>query len=160
VIAVLSDTHLPRGGRRLPDACVELLGVADVVIHAGDLARREVLEELRALAPRVEAVHGNVDDAEVRALLPKRKVVEAEGLWIGVVHIPGPAVGRHERLRSWFPGCDVVVYGHTHAPEVHDVDGVWILNPGSPTERRRALTHTMAVIEGGAPRLVDVGAPL
>jgi putative phosphoesterase len=158
VIAVVSDTHLPRGGRRLPEACVELLGAADVVIHAGDLVRREVLDELRAVAPRVEAVHGNGDDAEVSALLPKRTVVEAEGLRIGVVHIPGPAVGRHERLRSWFPGCDVVVYGHTHAPEVHDADGLWILNPGSPTVRRRAPTHTMAVIEAGAPRLVDLVA--
>jgi putative phosphoesterase len=112
-----------------------------------------VLEELRELAP-VAAVRGNMDDAALYAALPERTVVEVEGLRFGLVHDPGPAAGRHERLRSWFPGCGLVVYGHTHRPEATLDEGVWIVNPGSPTERRRSPAHTMAVIRDGRPQLV------
>jgi putative phosphoesterase len=114
-----------------------------------------VLEDLREFGP-VEAVHGNMDDAALRRVLPAEQVVEAEGLRIGLVHDPGPRHGRHERLRAAFPGCDVVVYGHTHLPEAVPGDDVWIVNPGSPTERRRAPTHTMAVIRDGFPQLVEI----
>lgn len=155
-VAVVSDTHLPRGARRLPGECLELVREADVVIHAGDFVTVVVLEELRALARRLEGVHGNMDEPALRALLPERAVVEAEGLSIGVVHDPGPTVGRPERLRAWFPDCSVVIYGHTHMPELVEADGIWILNPGSPTERRRAPTHSMAVIEAGSPRLREL----
>ncbi len=102
-------------------------------------------------------MHGNVDDAEVRALLPARTVVEAEGLRIGVVHIPGRKAGREERLAGWFPGCHAVVYGHTHIPQVERYgDRVWILNPGSPTERRRAPFHSMVVVRRREPVLVEL----
>jgi uncharacterized protein len=114
-----------------------------------------VLEALRELGP-VEAVHGNMDDAALRGVLPRERVVDAEGLRIGLVHDPGPRHGRHERLRAAFPGCDLVAYGHTHLPEAVLDDGVWILNPGSPTERRRAPAHTMAVIRDGFPQLVEI----
>jgi uncharacterized protein len=105
-----------------------------------------VLEELAAFAP-VEAVHGNMDEAALKAALPERRVVAVERVRIGLVHIPGPSVGRDERLASWFPGCDAVVYGHTHVPQVERHRSVWIVNPGSPTERRRAPGHSMAVLE-------------
>ena len=114
-----------------------------------------MLEELRGFAP-VTAVHGNVDEPELREALPERVVAEAEGVRIGLVHDPGPRAGRHPRLRGWFPGCDMVAYGHTHAPEVERSDGVWIVNPGSPTERRRAPAHTMVVVERGMPILVEL----
>jgi putative phosphoesterase len=104
-----------------------------------------VLEELRGFAP-VEGVHGNMDDAELRALLPARRVVEVEGRRIGIVHEPGARAGREARLAAWFPGCELVVYGHTHLPELVTFGGVQILNPGSPTERRRAPTRSMAVV--------------
>jgi putative phosphoesterase len=103
----------------------------------------------------VEAVYGNMDDAELKASLPETRVVEVGGRRIGVVHIPGPAAGRRGRLVARFPGCAAVVYGHTHVPELVEHEGVWIVNPGSPTERRRAPAHTMAVLEvpsGGALR--------
>jgi uncharacterized protein len=125
-------------------------------LHAGDFVTATVLDELRALAREVVGVHGNMDEPALRALLPERAVVDADGARIGVVHDAGPAAGRHERLRSWFPDCDVVVYGHTHMPEVAEADGVWILNPGSPTERRRAPTRTMAALEAGVPRLLTL----
>ena len=107
-----------------------------------------VLEELRSLAP-VEAVYGNMDEPALRESLPKERVAEVAGARIGVVHIPGPAAGREARLSARFPGCDAVVYGHTHIPQVARLgsDGVWILNPGSPTERRRGPVHSMLVLE-------------
>jgi hypothetical protein len=125
------------------------------VLHVGDLTAASVLEELRALAP-VEAVHGNMDEWPLQELLPERRVVEAGGLRIGLVHDAGPAAGRHERLRAAFPGCGLVAYGHTHLPEVTLDAGVWIVNPGSPTERRRAPGHTIAVVREGRPELVSV----
>ena len=107
-----------------------------------------MLEELRGLAP-VEAVYGNMDEPALRELLPEERVVEVAEARIGVVHIPGPAAGREARLAARFSGCDAVVYGHTHIPQVarFGAGGVWILNPGSPTERRRGPVHSMLVLE-------------
>jgi putative phosphoesterase len=99
-----------------------------------------------------------MDDDGLRSALPVRTTAELDGLRIGLVHDGGAAVGRHERLRELFAGCDVVAYGHSHMPEVSRVEGVWILNPGSPTERRRAPGHTMIVIRDGEPELVPVRA--
>jgi hypothetical protein len=146
-VAIISDTHLPRGGRRLPQACVERLRLADMILHAGDLVAVAVLAELEALGPPVFAVHGNVDADDVRARLPERRVVDAGGVRIGMVHDAGPARGRLERLRSGFApdGCAAVVFGHSHIP-LHERSadgGFQIFNPGSPTDRRRQPRHTM-----------------
>lgn len=121
---------------------------ADLIVHAGDFVTLSVLEELRELAP-VEAVYGNMDEPALRESLPEERVAEVAGARVGVVHIPGPAAGREARLAARFPGCDAVVYGHTHIPQVARLgpEGVWILNPGSPTERRRGPVHSMLVLE-------------
>lgn len=153
MIALLGDTHMPRGTRRLPDDCLRLLDEAEAVLHVGDFTETSVLEALQKLAP-VHAVHGNMDEWPLPETLPARLVTELAGLSIGLVHDPGPAAGRHARLRGWFPGCALIAYGHTHRPEIAFAGGVWIVNPGSPTERRGAPHHTMAFIEGGRPRLV------
>ena len=145
-VAVVADTHLPRGGRRLPAACVRELERADLILHAGDVVAESVLEELGRLGP-VEAVYGNMDEPSLRDALPEERVVEVEGARIGLVHMPGPATGREARLVARFPGCAAVVYGHTHVPQVERFGDVWILNPGSPTERRRAPVHSMLVLE-------------
>jgi putative phosphoesterase len=159
VVEVISDTHLPRGTRELPAACVEALRDADLILHGGDVTTAAVLRDVERLG-RVEAVYGNMDDQALRESLPKERIVEIAGARIGMVHIPGPLAGRAERLVRRFPGCDAVVYGHTHIPEVTRHDDVWILNPGSPTERRKAPSHTMLVlrIEDGAiePELVEL----
>jgi putative phosphoesterase len=149
VAAVIADTHLPRGARRLPDACVERLRAADLVIHAGDFSAPSVLDELRTLGPPVAAVHGNVDTPELRALLPAERVIDlgpTHPARIGLVHDAGPAKGRLERMRRRFPGCAAVVFGHSHIP-LHETapDGFQIFNPGSPTERRRQPAHTMGI---------------
>ena len=158
-IAVISDTHQPRGSRALPPRCVEELRAADLILHAGDVVAAGYLEELRALGP-VEAVHGNMDDAELRARLPARLVVEAGAVRIGMIHDAGPAAGREGRLAAAFPGCAAVVYGHTHVPQVERRAGVWIFNPGSPTERRRAPPRALLVIdvegEALAPQLIEL----
>lgn len=160
LVAIIADTHMPRGARRLPGACVERLRAADLILHAGDVVSEEVFEELTALGPPVRAVHGNVDDLALCERLPESLVVDAAGLRIGMTHDPGPRVGRESRLAARFPGCAAVVYGHTHQPQVARVGETWILNPGSPTERRRAPSHTMLVLEimGSAitPELIDV----
>jgi putative phosphoesterase len=104
----------------------------------------------------VAAVHGNLDEPAIRQALPEQLVVDAEGLRIGLVHEAGPAAGREKRLLARFPGCGVVVYGHTHRPKVARVGESWIVNPGSPTERRRAPNHTMAVVRRGRPALVHL----
>jgi hypothetical protein len=150
---------MPRGSRRLPDECLRMLAASDLILHAGDIVAASVLEELRALAP-VHAVHGNTDEPALKAALPETRVVEIAAARIGMVHEPGPAAGRAARLAARFPGCDAVVYGHTHLPEVTRHRSIWILNPGSPTERRRAPARTMILLdaeEGGIRHeLVDV----
>jgi putative phosphoesterase len=154
VLAVISDTHMPRGGRRLPKECVERIKAADLLLHAGDLMTVDVLRELEALGPPVAAVHGNMDTAELRRLLPPERVVEAAGARIAIVHDAGPRAGRLDRMRRRFGDrADAVVFGHSHVP-LHEraPDGFQIFNPGSPTERRRAPTHTMGMAraENGA----------
>src|SRR3954466_13771129 len=141
--AVISDTHLPRGARRLSDVCVRLLREADLILHAGDFTATSALEELRALGPPVTAVHGNVDEPTLRRELPERRVVEAAGARIAMVHDAGPRRGRVERLRAAFPDADAVVFGHSHMPLHDESGGFQIFNPGSPTERRRSPTRSM-----------------
>jgi putative phosphoesterase len=153
IVAVIADTHLPRGARRIPEACLARLRTADLILHAGDVVAEPVLNELEALGPPVHAVHGNMDDAPLRERLPQTLVVETGEVRIGMTHDPGPRAGREERLARRFPGCAAVVYGHTHLPQVAQAGDVWILNPGSPTERRRAPKHTMLVLEIVAGRI-------
>jgi uncharacterized protein len=158
LVAVISDTHLPWGARRPPEACLQHVRRADLILHLGDFSTLAVLEELEALGPPLQAVSGNADEPALRARLPTELVVEADGARIGLVHIPGPAVGRADRLVRRFPGCDAVLFGHTHLPQVERHENVWVLNPGSPTERRRGPFHSMLLLEvnGGAvsPELV------
>jgi putative phosphoesterase len=134
---------------------------AELILHAGDVVGAAVLEELERLAP-VEAVAGNMDEPALLAALPERRVVDVDGARIGMVHAPGPAVGRGERLVAAFPDCHAVIYGHTHMPEVSRLGEVWVLNPGSPTERRGAPAHSMLMLEAESgqirPELVTLSA--
>jgi hypothetical protein len=144
-LAILSDTHLPRGSRTIPADCLRRCRESDAILHAGDLIDVTVLELLRSLGPPVHAVHGNVDSAAVRAILPDRLELDLAGVRFGIAHIPGPAAGRLARLRAAFPSADAVVFGHTHMPEHAEAAGFQIFNPGSPTDRRRAPAHTMGL---------------
>jgi putative phosphoesterase len=154
VIAVLADTHMPRGARRLPERCVELITAAEAVIHAGDFVAASALEEVQALCPVVHAVHGNVDEEPLRRSLPAELEVGISRRTVAITHDAGPAKGRLARLRRRFPAADAVVFGHSHLP-LHEVEGGFqIFNPGSPTERRRAPGPSMGVLNCGKTGLV------
>jgi putative phosphoesterase len=144
----------------LPDACVKLMRGADLVLHAGDFVSSAFLDELRALGPPVEAIHGNMDEPALRTTLPKQHAVEVEGARIGMVHDAGPRAGREARLAVRFEDCEAVVYGHTHVPQIERFQHLWVLNPGSPTDKRGQPVHTMIVlrIRGGriTPELVTL----
>jgi putative phosphoesterase len=148
-VAVISDTHLPRGARRLPEACLRELRDADAILHAGDIASVGAYEALCALGPPVYAVVGNVDEPALGEVLPEERVVELGGVTFGMRHI---AVSE-ESLLERFPGCAAVVFGHSHLPVVERRGAVWLLNPGSPTERRRAPFHSMIVVRIGGGEL-------
>ena len=157
VVAIIADTHMPRGSRALPEGCVERLLAADAIVHAGDFTGPEVLAELEALA-RAEgrerpfvAVHGNVDAPEVVRELPERAQTQLGGETFAVIHDAGLSRGRLERMRREFPDADAVVFGHSHKPLLEREGGFQIFNPGSPTERRRAPSRSMgmALVEDG-----------
>ena len=145
LIAVIADTHMPRGARRLPGECVEKIAAADLLLHAGDFSSATTLAELELIGPPVLAVHGNVDDEELRRRLPAERVLEIDGALIAMTHDAGPAKGRLARTRRRFPDAQACVFGHSHSPLREEADGFQIFNPGSPTERRRSPQHTMGL---------------
>ena len=154
-LAILADTHMPKGDRRLPDACLRELERAELILHLGDFSTTAMLEELERIGPPLAGVHGNVDDPELRRRLPEQLELELGGVRIALVHDSGPTRGRLARLRRRFPGADGVLFGHSHLP-LHERDpesGFQIFNPGSPTERRRAPARTMGIGELSAGRL-------
>lgn len=153
MIAVLADTHMPKGGRALPAGCVKRIAEAEALIHAGDFSAASVLEELETLCPVVLAVHGNVDDPELQRRLPESLEVELGGRTVALLHDAGPAKGRLERLRARFPAADAVVFGHSHLPLHECAGGFQIFNPGSPTERRRAPRRSMGLLHPDPPGL-------
>ena len=151
-LAIISDTHLPHGHRALPEQCRERLSAADLIIHAGDFNAHTVLASLRELG-EIVAVQGNNDDAVLQRALPREIELEVGGVRIGVVHDAGSGPRRGARLAGQFPRCQLVIFGHSHIP-LHEIDertGFQILNPGSPTDKRRQPQFTMAWarIEGG-----------
>lgn len=154
-VAVLSDTHSPRRWKGCPPAVAAALDGADLILHAGDVCAVSTLEELSGFAP-VRAVQGNNDGPDIAAWgAPERLEFELDGVRVAMIHDSGPSAGRPARLRRWFPEADLVVFGHSHIPmnELHD--GQRILNPGSPTDRRRQPEGTMAVLEIVAGQLVQ-----
>lgn len=156
-VALIADTHLGEAGE-LPSPCAELIANADLVLHAGDVSSAAALARMRAIGPPLEAVQGNVEDAELRASLPPARELRVESVRFALVHDAGPAKGRLERLRARFPTAQVVVFGHSHMP-LHEVaEGFQIFNPGSPTQRRRAPRRSMGLawVEGGEVRLEHV----
>jgi hypothetical protein len=155
-IAVISDTHMPRKGFALPPACLERLSAADLIVHAGDWSSIEAVAMVRGIGPPVVGVRGNVEEAAVRAALPATAEAEAGGVRIGVVHDGGPGAGRLGRLRRRFPAADAVVFGHSHIPWHEAADGFQVVNPGSPTDRRRSPRHTMAELEVEGGRVAAV----
>jgi uncharacterized protein len=140
---VLADTHIPRRSRALPEELVPYLTEADLILHAGDLLEASVLDELSTHAP-VYAVRGNVDLPEVD--LPETLEFDFGGATIAMIHDSGRKEGRRKRLHRRFPEARAIVFGHSHIPFLEDEDGLLLLNPGSPTDRRRQPRHTFALL--------------
>ena len=159
-MGVISDTHIPSRARALPEEVLRLFAGVARILHAGDVSTQAVLASLGTLAP-VTAVAGNVEDPALAASLPEAVSLTIGGLPIGMIHNSGRSVGRRERMRRRFPGCRVVVYGHSHQPLIEDRDGILLLNPGSACDPRSARIPTVAILEidGGRPRaeLVPLG---
>ncbi len=140
---VIADTHIPRRAKALPEKLVPYLKRADLILHAGDLISPSLLKEIALYAP-VHAVRGNVDPPEVD--LPETLEFEFGGASIAMIHDSGRKEGRRRRLKKRFPNARVVVFGHSHIPFLEDEDGLLLLNPGSPTDKRRQPDHTFALL--------------
>jgi putative phosphoesterase len=155
-IAVLADTHAPLRWRSCPPEVARNLEGVDLILHAGDVCRAWVLDELRGFAP-VRAVLGNNDTRDVADWgAPETLTLDLDGLRVGMVHDAGPASGRARRMRRRFPQADLVVFGHSHVPlDLADREGPRLLNPGSPTDRRRQPRGTMALLRVEAGALVQ-----
>ena len=151
VAVVLADTHIPRRAKSLPEGLVPYLNKADLVLHAGDLMDPALLHELATYAP-VRAVHGNLDPPD--ADLPETQEFEFGGVRIAMIHDSGRREGRRKRLGRRFPDAGVVIFGHSHIPLLEDEDGLLLLNPGSPTDKRRQPEYTFALlrVEEGSVR--------
>ena len=158
-IGVISDTHLPRGSRRIPDEALRQLETCDLILHAGDFTEAEVLYELQAYG-EVRAVLGNGDAPELVAQLPVTESVDLGGLRIGMIHDSGDKRHRRSRMATAFPDHRVVVFGHSHMPLVEDDGELLLLNPGSACDPRRARIPTIALLDvtDGRPeaRLVEL----
>ena len=156
-LVLISDTHLPVRAKELPEPVWDAIDRADVVIHAGDWVSVALLDELEARAARLIGCWGNNDGPDLRARLPEVARVTLDGVSLAVVHETGSAKGREERCEKAYPGVDVLVFGHSHIPwDTTSAGGLRLLNPGSPTDRRRQpyCTYQTATIASG--RLEDV----
>ncbi len=146
-VVLLSDTHAPRFWKGLPPAVAEHLVGADLILHAGDVCVPSVLDELAAYAP-VRVVQGNNDGPEVAAWGATETLeLELDGLRVAMVHDAGTKQGRTARMHRRFPEADLVVFGHSHIPLDETGDGLRIVNPGSPTDKRRQPFRTLGVLE-------------
>ncbi len=158
-LLLLADTHVPKRARSLPAEVWEAVDDADVVVHAGDWVDVRLLDELEERSRRLVACWGNNDHGALRERLPEVARVELEGLRLGVVHETGQATGREERMSATYADLDVLVFGHSHIPwDTTTASGLRLLNPGSPTDRRRQphCTYLTATADDGALRDVTL----
>ena len=154
-LVVTSDTHVPKRARDLPHSLWSAIEAADVVVHAGDWVDVALLDEFERRSRRLLAVHGNNDHGPLRERLPEVARAEIDGLRVAVVHETGDRTGREARCAARFPDTDLLVFGHSHIPwDTTAPGGLRLLNPGSPTDRRRQPhgTYLTATLDAGALR--------
>ena len=156
-LLIVSDTHLPVRAKDLPEPVWAAVDEVDVVVHAGDWVSVDLLDALQDRAARVVGVHGNNDGPELRARLPEVARVELAGVRFAVVHETGQKAGRERRCAAAYPDADVLVFGHSHIPWDTVADnGLRLLNPGSPTDRRRQPTFTWMTATAADGALTEV----
>ncbi|MET1043290.1 MAG: metallophosphoesterase [Microbacteriaceae bacterium] len=156
-LLLLADTHVPKRARRLSDDVWRAVEMADLVVHAGDWVEEALLDELQGRAARLLGVWGNNDGDRLRARLPEVARETVDGIRLAVVHETGPAAGREERADAAYPDTDLLVFGHSHIPwDSVTLGGLRLLNPGSPTDRRRQPVCTVMTAVADAGMLRDV----
>jgi hypothetical protein len=156
-LVIMADTHVPKRARDLPAPLWEAVDAADVVVHAGDWVDVGLLDALEARAARLIGVYGNNDGSGLRARLPEIAHADLDGLRLAVVHETGPAAGRERRCAERFGGRDLLVFGHSHIPwDTTAPGGLRLLNPGSPTDRRRQPHATYVTARVADGRLDEV----
>lgn len=158
-LLLVSDTHVPVRARRLPEQVWAAAAAADVVFHAGDWVSAELLDEFEQRSRRLVGVHGNNDGDDLRLRLPETAAVTLEGVRFAMIHETGEAAGREQRCEALFPEADVLVFGHSHIPwDTTSRQGLRLLNPGSPTDRRRqpVCTYMTAIVDDGALQNVEL----
>ncbi|MEV7609663.1 metallophosphoesterase [Microbacterium sp. NPDC089320] len=147
-LLLIADTHLPARAKRLPDAVLRAVDDVDIVVHAGDWIDVATLDLLEARSQMLVGVHGNNDGPELRERLPEIARLTVEDVRVAVVHETGQKQRREERMDAAFPGIDLLVFGHSHIPwDTVAPSGMRLLNPGSPTDRRRQPVCTMMTVE-------------
>jgi putative phosphoesterase len=156
-LLIVADTHVPKRARALPAEVWRELEAADVVMHAGDWVDEGLLDECESRAQRLVGVWGNNDHGALRTRLPEVARVEIEGVRFGVVHETGPSKGREQRCSAQYADLDVLVFGHSHIPwDSTTASGLRLLNPGSPTDRRRQPYCTYLTATADAGELLEV----
>jgi len=156
-LVLMSDTHMPGRGRSLPPRLWQAIEDADVVVHAGDWVGADLLDEVESRSRRLIGVYGNNDGPDLRARLPEVAAADLGGVRLVVVHETGASSGRERRCSTRYPEADVVVFGHSHIPwDTTSTTGLRLLNPGSPTDRRRQPTHTWMTVQIADGRLGQV----
>ena len=158
-LLLLADTHVPKRARELPASVWDAIESADVVFHAGDWVTEDLLDEIENRAMRLIGVYGNNDGEALQRRLPLTADAVIEGIRFSMIHETGVAKGREARADLEFPDTDVLVFGHSHIPwDTTSANGLRLLNPGSPTDRRRqpVCTYLTAVADSGALRDVTL----
>ncbi|RUQ97638.1 metallophosphoesterase family protein [Labedella endophytica] len=158
-ILLLADTHLPKRAKTLPHPVLAAIDTADVVVHAGDWVDAATLDLLEARSSRFIGVYGNNDHGELRERLPEVASAEIEGVRVAVIHETGASIGREKRMDAAFPHTDLLVFGHSHIPwDTTTPAGLRLLNPGSPTDRRRQpyATFMRVTLDAGAVSSVEL----
>lgn len=147
-IGVISDTHIPRQAKEIPKVVFNHFKDVELILHAGDLTDLSVLDKLREITQNVEAVIGNMDPSENQSVLPVKKMIDAGGLKIGLIHGWGPPMGIRNRVKNEFKDAkpNIIIFGHTHQPEKIIADNILFLNPGSPTDRMFTSINSISIL--------------
>ena len=143
-VGVISDTHIPNRAKEIPEKVIELFSDAALILHAGDIVDKSVIEKLETIA-KVEVVKGNMDKPDVP--FPVKKVLNVEAIKIGLIHGFGPPFGIRNRIRKEFDEIDIIVYGHSHKPYNKTENGVLFFNPGTPTDKIFAIYNSVGILE-------------
>lgn len=145
-IGVISDTHIPTSASSLPVEIKEIFTDVKMILHAGDILRQEIIDELSLIAKTI-AVNGNMDYPETKSRFPFKQIVEVGKFRIGLIHGWGPPFGIEERIKKEFDNVDCIVFGHTHKPQCEKIGGILFFNPGSPTDKRFSLYDSIGILK-------------